>query len=59
MRPMYKGVHQVLAVIKRTLKEVTIGDGGVVGVGAVVAHDIPAGATVIGNPVRVVGAEAF
>lgn len=41
------------------LKGVTIGDGAVVGAGAVVARDIPAGATVIGNPARVVGAAAF
>lgn len=34
------------------LPGVTIGAGALVGAGAVVAHDIPAGSTVIGNPAR-------
>jgi len=34
---------------------IRIGKAAMVGAGAVVTHDVPAGATVVGNPARVVG----
>jgi maltose O-acetyltransferase len=36
------------------LAGITIGDGSVVGAGAIVTHDIPANVVALGNPARVV-----
>lgn len=36
----------------RVLPHLSIGDGAIIGAGAVVVHDVPAGATVWGNPAR-------
>ena len=40
------GLHAIV------LKGVTIGEGAIVGAGAVVASDVPPGARVVGNPAR-------
>jgi UDP-2-acetamido-3-amino-2,3-dideoxy-glucuronate N-acetyltransferase len=38
-----------------TILPVTIGENAMVGAGAVVTHDVPANAIVVGNPARIVG----
>lgn len=37
------------------LGAITIGNGAVIGAGAVVVKDVPAGAVVVGNPARIIG----
>jgi acetyltransferase-like isoleucine patch superfamily enzyme len=38
---------------------VTIGAGSLIGAGAVVTHDVPDGAVVVGLPARIVGMRPF
>ena len=38
------------------LPEIVVGEQALVGAGAVVTHDVPPGAVVVGNPARVIGA---
>lgn len=40
------------------LPEIDVGEGALVGAGAVVTKDVPAGAVVVGNPARVIGKAA-
>ncbi|WP_187365172.1 NeuD/PglB/VioB family sugar acetyltransferase [Cellulosimicrobium cellulans] len=46
------GAHALVGVGASIRPGITVGDGAVVGAGAVVVRDVPAGATVVGNPAR-------
>jgi UDP-3-O-[3-hydroxymyristoyl] glucosamine N-acyltransferase len=48
------GVDCYIGANASVMQRVSIGDGAKVGIGAVVICDVPAGATVSGNPARVV-----
>jgi acetyltransferase-like isoleucine patch superfamily enzyme len=63
--PLSPGVKESLAgpVVRKGAKiganatllpGVTVGENAIVGAGAVVVHDVPAGAVVVGNPARVI-----
>jgi len=49
------GTAALIGTNATVLEKVTVGDGAVVGAGAVVVKDVPAGATVVGVPAKVVG----
>jgi maltose O-acetyltransferase len=53
-KPIVLGRNVWVAGAAAVLKGVTIGDDSVVGYGAVVTADVPAGVVVAGNPARVV-----
>jgi acetyltransferase-like isoleucine patch superfamily enzyme len=55
-RPVVIGDHARIGIGAIILKGVRIGAGAQIGAGAVVTKDVPAGATMVGNPARVVEA---
>ncbi|XHO78372.1 sugar O-acetyltransferase [Azospirillum sp. A29] len=52
-RPIHIGRNVWIGGAALILPGVTIGDDAIVGAGSVVTRDVPAGATVMGNPARV------
>lgn len=52
-RPIHIGRDAWIGGSAIILPGVTIGDGAMVGAGSVVTRDVPAGATVMGNPARI------
>jgi len=53
--PVHVGCNVWLGAHALVLKGVRIGDDSLVGAGAVVRHDVPAGVVVTGNPAQVTG----
>ena len=54
-RPIEIGTNAWIGGAAIILGGIRIGDDAIVGAGAVVTRDVPAGATVVGNPARIVG----
>ena len=53
-RPIVLGRNVWIGAAAIVLPGITIGDNSVIGAGAVVTHDVPAGAVAAGNPARVI-----
>lgn len=53
-RPISIGANVWIGAGALILPGVTVGDDGLIGAGSVVTRDVPAGATVVGNPARVI-----
>ncbi len=58
-RPIRIGANVWIGGGALILPGVTIGDDAIIGAGSVVTRDVPAGATVVGNPGRVVGSRTI
>ncbi|MDH7795632.1 MULTISPECIES: sugar O-acetyltransferase [unclassified Beijerinckia] len=52
-RPIHIGANVWIGGGAIILPGVTIGDDAIIGAGSIVTRDVPAGATVIGNPARI------
>lgn len=53
-KPIVIGNHIWGGKYAKVLKGVTIGDNSIIGMGAIVTHDVPANSIVAGNPAKVV-----
>lgn len=53
-RPVRIGRNVWIGAAAIVLPGITIGDGAIIGAGSIVTRDVPAGATAVGNPARVV-----